>query len=102
MFFIYILKLRTARYYTGMTNDLKLRFWKHHNGLGPSYTKTRRPLKLVYFEMCDTKREALKRERQIKDYSQKKKEDLIDNMSEERKKQIEHLNETIKTTWKEP
>ena len=84
-----------------MTRDLEKRFWKHRNGLGPKYTKTRRPLKLVYFEICDTKREALKRERQIKDYSQKKKEDLIDNMSEERKKQIEHLNEIIKKTWKE-
>lgn len=65
-FYIYILlSLKDNNFYTGYTSDLKQRLSDHNTGIVDS-TKYRRPLKLVYFEGCRNKKDALHREKYLK------------------------------------
>lgn len=75
--YTYIVKCSDETLYTGWTNNLKKRLEAHNNGKGAKYTKTRRPVELVYFEEYDTKQEAMKREYAIKQLSRQKKLALI-------------------------
>ena len=75
--FCYILECADGTYYTGWTTDLKRRVQKHNNGTGARYTKTRRPVKLVYVEPQADKITALKRERAIKALTRKQKMELF-------------------------
>ncbi|QIG81766.1 TrmH family RNA methyltransferase [Stakelama tenebrarum] len=77
MFWVYILRCSDGSYYTGHTEDLDQRMAQHHAGAFPGYTSERRPVELVFSEYFQTRDEALNRERQIKDWSVKKKEALI-------------------------
>jgi putative endonuclease len=66
MFFMYILKsLKDNELYIGSTGDLKERLKKHDLGFVLS-TKSRRPLKLVYFEGYASEEEARHREHNLK------------------------------------
>ena len=51
--------------YIGWTNNIKRRFLKHNTGKVLS-TKNRRPLKLIYFEACLDKKQAIEREKALK------------------------------------
>ena len=62
----YILKCSDGTLYTGWTNDIEKRLKAHNEGKGAKYTKSRRPVKLVYFETFETRQEAMKREAAIK------------------------------------
>lgn len=77
MNYTYILKCRDGSLYTGWTNDIEKRLKAHNEGCGAKYTKSRRPVELVYYEEFDTKEEAMRREYRIKHLSRKKKELLI-------------------------
>jgi len=71
-FFVYILQsLKDLSFYIGQCDDLDRRMSKHFDGMS-NYTKSRRPLRLVYFEVYNTRTEALKREREIKNKKSKK------------------------------
>lgn len=63
--FTYVLKLSDGDLYVGSCRNLEKRYKDHLNGRVKS-TKTRRPLKLVYFEGCLSKRNAIIRENQLK------------------------------------
>lgn len=66
MFFTYILQsLKDYKFYTGYTEDLSNRFKEHNDGNVKS-TRNRRPLKLVYYEVCSNQRDALHREKYLK------------------------------------
>jgi putative endonuclease len=73
MWFVYILLCSDSSLYTGSTNDLEKRFSKHKSGKGGNYTRSHKPLKIVYSEKVDTKSQALKREIEIKSWSRSKK-----------------------------
>ena len=75
--YMYILKCKDNSYYVGSTDNLTLRIEEHNCGKGCSYTKDRLPLQLVYYEECFNIKEAFFREQQIKGWSRKKKEALI-------------------------
>ena len=66
--FVYIIgsfkegKLTT---YVGWTNDIDERLNKHNSNKGAKRTKGRQ-WELIYYEECDSKSEALKREHEIK------------------------------------
>jgi putative endonuclease len=77
--FVYILLCKDKTFYTGITTDLKRRFYEHQNGVYNNYTKSRRPIKLVYYEKAEDKYKAAKREKELKDYRQEKKLLLIRN-----------------------
>lgn len=75
--FCYILECSDGTYYTGWTTDPERRLAQHNKGTGARYTKTRRPVKLVYLEPQPDKITALKRERAIKALPRKKKIELF-------------------------
>lgn len=75
--FCYIVECADGTLYTGWSVDVERRVAQHNKGLGAKYTKTRRPVKLVYFEEQPDKRTALKRERAIKALPRKKKMELF-------------------------
>ena len=65
-YFTYLLKsLKDGKFYTGYTQNIKLRFEQHNKGLVES-TKDRRPLILIYFEACLSQADALHREKYLK------------------------------------
>lgn len=66
MFYTYVLQsIKDGNLYIGWTQDLRERITKHNKGLVES-TKNRRPLKLVYYEACLVKEDAIKREKSLK------------------------------------
>lgn len=73
MWFVYILLCEDKSLYTGSSNDIQKRFFDHKNGKGGRYTRSHKPVRLVYSEQLSTKSEALKREREIKNWSREKK-----------------------------
>jgi len=78
-YFVYILKCSDQSYYTGVTNDIERRIAEHSEGLDEkSYTYKRRPIQLVYCETFIDINQAISFEKQIKGWSRKKKEALIE------------------------
>lgn len=77
MFYVYILQCRDNSYYTGYTVDLEKRLISHHAGKASKYTRSRLPVKCVYWEECTDKSEALKREREIKNLTREQKQILV-------------------------
>ena len=75
--YMYILECSDNSYYIGSTSNLKLRIEEHCAGQGANYTKNRLPVKLVYFEECKNIKDAFLREKQVKEWSRKKREALI-------------------------
>jgi len=75
---VYILKCSDDTLYTGVTNDINRRLKEHStSSLGAKYTRSRRPVELVYFESCDDKVRAMQREYAIKQFTRKEKLELI-------------------------
>ena len=77
-FYVYILKCADGSYYTGHTDNMELRLAQHHRGEIPGYTMSRMPLTLVYVDSFPMRDEAFGAERQIKGWSRRKKEALMD------------------------
>ncbi|MBU0487206.1 MAG: GIY-YIG nuclease family protein [Bacteroidetes bacterium] len=75
--YMYILHCANGAYYTGSTIDLERRIKQHQNGEGANFTKKHLPISLVYFEEFSRIDLAFKREKQVQNWSQKKKEALI-------------------------
>lgn len=75
--YTYLLRCADGTLYCGWTNCLEKRLQAHNEGKGAKYTKCRRPVDLVYFEVFATKEEAMRREYAIKQLPRKKKEALI-------------------------
>ena len=76
MFYVYILLCVDNIFYVGYTDNLNIRL-KQHNNKSVRFTRSRTPVKLVYYEILDSKEEALKREKQLKGWSRIKKINLI-------------------------
>lgn len=75
--FVYIIECSDGSYYTGITKDLDIRMKQHSNGTGSKYVRGRRPFRLVYFELQESRSRAMKREREIKKLSRMRKEQLV-------------------------
>ena len=84
MWYLYILECNNSSYYTGVTTDIPKRINLHNSGKGAKYTRSHRPVKLVYYEMYDTESEARRREQEIKSWRREKKEQLIKGFPSER------------------
>ena len=68
LYYTYVLySKQDNKNYIGYTHNLFLRFEQHQKGQVSS-TKNRRPLKLIYFEACLNKQDAIKREKYFKTY----------------------------------
>ena len=66
MYYVYVLlSLKDKKFYIGFTNDFKRRLKEHNSGKNIS-TKSRLPLKLLYYEAHLSKTDAARRERYFK------------------------------------
>jgi putative endonuclease len=75
--YCYILECADGSFYTGWTTDPERRLKEHNAGRGARYTRSRRPLKLVYLEPQSDRSTAMRRERAIKSRSRQAKLKLI-------------------------
>ena len=76
--YVYILKCADGTFYTGYSTDPERRMKVHNSGKGAKYTRSRRPVELVYLKEFDTKEQAMSEEWHIKQLPRKKKLDLIE------------------------
>ena len=83
MNYVYILKCSDNSLYTGWTTSLEKRLKTHNRGKGAKYTRVRLPVEIVYFEEFEDKKEAMKREYEIKQLSRKEKLKLIHKLNKE-------------------
>ncbi len=58
----------------------------HNAGKGAKYTRSRLPIKIVYFEEFENRSEACKRESEVKKFTKSKKEELVNFAENSRKK----------------
>ncbi len=87
-YFVYILRCADGTYYTGYTGNLLQRYKQHQSGAIPrSYTKSRRPVELVWAGEFETKEEARANEKKVKRMKTERKEVLI-REDEEQTRQI--------------
>lgn len=78
MYYLYILKCADKTLYTGITVDLERRIKEHNDSkLGAKYTRTRRPVKLVFSKKFRNRSSASKAENRIKNLSRNEKLELI-------------------------
>jgi len=77
--FVYIVRCDDDSLYTGITKDVDRRIQEHNEGgkLAAKYTRTRRPVVLVYQETCESRSVATKREIEIKQLSRTNKNILM-------------------------
>ena len=79
MNYTYIVQCADGTLYTGWTKCLQKRLKAHNEGkAGAKYTRSKRPVKLVYYEGFETKEEAMRREYAIKQLTRKQKLNLME------------------------
>ena len=72
-YYVYLLQSKKdGKYYIGHTNDIKKRLQEHKLGLVRS-TRNRRPVKLIGYEIFESRNKARWREYQLKKHGDKKK-----------------------------
>lgn len=82
--YIYIMtNYNDTTLYVGVTNNLVRRVYEHRNKLVEGFTKKYQITKLVYYEVFDDISQAIKREKQLKAGSRKKKLELINNFNKD-------------------
>lgn len=64
--FVYVVRCADRTLYTGVTTDMEKRLAEHNAGQGARYTRSRRPVELVYVEPAADRGAALRRESEIK------------------------------------
>jgi putative endonuclease len=95
-YWIYIMtnKVNTVLY-TGMTNDLRRRIFKHQSGQGSKFTAKYKIRKLVFYERFDKAADAIAAEKRIKAGSRREKEELINSINPEWKDLYEGSEDEI-------
>ena len=77
--YVYIVECADGTLYSGWTNDLEKRIAAHNAGDGAKYTRSRRPVRLRYYETFEEKSKALRRECALKKLTREEKIALIES-----------------------
>ena len=75
--YTYLLRCSDGTLYCGWTDDIEKRLAAHNSGKASKYTRSRLPAELVWYEVFDTKQEAMSREARIKRLSRREKLALV-------------------------
>ena len=75
---VYLLRCCDGKFYTGIAPDVEERVAEHQSGRGADFTKRRLPVVLVYTERHPSMSAACSREKKIKKWGRRKKQQLID------------------------
>jgi putative endonuclease len=76
-FYCYMVECADGSFYTGWTTDPQRREKQHNRGTGARYTRTHRPVKLVYIEPQPDRSTAMRRERVLKALKHQQKKALV-------------------------
>ncbi len=76
-YYTYLLECADGTYYCGWTTDPARRLSEHNSGIGSRYTRTRRPVRMVYLKSLPSRNEAMRMEAMIKKMPRRKKAELI-------------------------
>ena len=74
---VYIVRCRDKSLYTGISTDIEARLKKHNAGTGAAYTRSRRPVSLIWSEAVKSESKARKREAEIKSWKKSEKEEFL-------------------------
>ena len=77
-YYMYVLLTEKNTLYCGYTDDVEKRFQKHKMGLGAKYTKSHKPVKILYTMEFPSKSLAMKAEKKFKSLDRNKKLHVID------------------------
>ena len=80
-YYIYIMTNKSRTFYVGVTNNLERRVYEHKHKLIPGFTEKYNITLLIYYEVFGDIREAIAREKQVKDWRRSKKIALIETMN---------------------
>lgn len=80
-YYVYIMANRSKTLYTGVTNNILLRVLQHKYGVNKGFTSRYKIDKLVFFESTDSIFDALKREKQLKNWHKAWKINLIESIN---------------------
>jgi len=84
MYYVYMItNWRNKVLYTGVTNNLERRIYEHKNKIIKGFTSKYNVNKLVYFDYTNDINSAIAREKQIKGWTRKKKNKLVEKMNPE-------------------
>ena len=84
LYYVYILECSDGTLYVGQTSNVRERLEKHAMGL-VRWTKSRLPARLVYFEEFATRKDAMRREWDLKTkWNTDRKEKLIQTFDPEK------------------
>lgn len=78
MHYVYVVECADGTLYTGYTTDPDRRVAEHNAGDGAKYTRSRTPVVLRHTERYESKSAAMSREYEIKQFSRREKERLVD------------------------
>ena len=81
--YVYLVRCADDTLYCGWTTDPEARVRAHNSGRGARYTRSRRPVELVYTEAWENRHEAMSREWRIKRMSRAEKDALIRDSGQE-------------------
>jgi putative endonuclease len=80
--YVYILSNKSRMvFYIGVTNNLERRMREHKEGVGSVFTHTYNVHDLVYYEIHGAFKQAIKREKQLKEWKRDWKIELINTMN---------------------
>jgi predicted GIY-YIG superfamily endonuclease len=75
---VYLVRCRDGSLYCGWSTDPQARTRTHNAGTGAAYTRSRRPVTLVYYEACPDRIAAMRREYALKRLTRRKKLALVE------------------------
>jgi len=81
VYYLYILRNHSGNFYIGITSNLIKRVWEHKNKFVKGFTEKYNIDKLIYYETYSDPETAILREKQLKNWSRKKKINLIVKMN---------------------
>ena len=77
MWHTYLLRCSDGSIYTGITNNLEKRLAAHNAGKGGAYTRSHRPVTLIFYQRHRTRSKSLQTEAQFKRLSRDQKEKFL-------------------------
>ncbi len=91
MHYFYLARCSDKSLYAGTCVDLQAREAKHNDGTGAKYTRSRRPVKIVYSEELNSLGDARRREAEVKRWNKSEKEDLIMKAIKQKRKRVKRV-----------
>ena len=98
-YYVYILSSRKKVLYVGMTDNLSRRTYEHKLGLVDGFTKKYNVNQLVYYESHPTLTNALKREKQLKNWHRQWKINLIESINKDWKDLYTEISDPLKIIY---